>query len=175
MSAAPPTPFWTFSLSVYAKPGVAEACLELQDVAGVDVNVLLYLLWQSTRRRRLRRAELDAVVALVDVWRREIVAPLREARRASKEAPEGFHAGAVIALRQQIKRAELEAERVQQEALYAWRATAVIGENDEPVAAARSNLTFYAEALAARFPEASEALIVSAALASATPQGKTTS
>jgi hypothetical protein len=34
-------PFWDFSLALYAKEGVADACLLLQDKLGYDVNLLL--------------------------------------------------------------------------------------------------------------------------------------
>jgi uncharacterized protein (TIGR02444 family) len=40
----PDDPFWRFSLDLYGRPGVAPACLALQDEAGADVNLVLYLL-----------------------------------------------------------------------------------------------------------------------------------
>ena len=33
------SPFWRFSIKFYAVPGVAQACIELQDQAKVDVNL----------------------------------------------------------------------------------------------------------------------------------------
>jgi uncharacterized protein (TIGR02444 family) len=33
---------WAFALAIYAKPGVAEACLTLQNEAGVDVMILYH-------------------------------------------------------------------------------------------------------------------------------------
>ena len=41
------SPFWKFSLGYYRGAGVSEACLELQDRCGVDVNVVLFLLWMA--------------------------------------------------------------------------------------------------------------------------------
>ena len=38
------SPFWRFSIKFYGMPGVAPACIELQDQAMVDVNVLFFLL-----------------------------------------------------------------------------------------------------------------------------------
>ncbi|MGE4220898.1 MAG: TIGR02444 family protein, partial [Alphaproteobacteria bacterium] len=38
---------WPFSLSVYARPGVAEACLALQARRGLDVNLLLWCGWRA--------------------------------------------------------------------------------------------------------------------------------
>ena len=39
------SPFWRFSLRFYRQPRVADACIALQEESGVDVNLLLYLLW----------------------------------------------------------------------------------------------------------------------------------
>ena len=46
------SPFWQFSLRFYRMPQVADACIELQERAGVDVNLLLFLLWQASQRRQ---------------------------------------------------------------------------------------------------------------------------
>src|SRR3954470_3940357 len=45
MSDFLPHPFWNFSLELYAGEGVAEACLDLQERRGCDVNVLLFCCW----------------------------------------------------------------------------------------------------------------------------------
>ena len=42
------SPFWRFSLRFYRLPEVADACITLQEQAGVDVNLLLFLLWHAT-------------------------------------------------------------------------------------------------------------------------------
>ena len=57
------SPFWRFSLATYRKPGVADACLALQDGCGVDVNVLLFVTWLGTQGRRL---DADATRAVAD-------------------------------------------------------------------------------------------------------------
>ena len=44
------SPFWRFSLRIY--PAVADTCLELQDRFGVDVNVLLFLLFAARNGQR---------------------------------------------------------------------------------------------------------------------------
>ena len=44
--------FWRFSLALYARPGVAEALIALQDRAGLDVNLILFGLWVGTRHGR---------------------------------------------------------------------------------------------------------------------------
>ena len=52
--------FWDFSLAFYAMPGVADACLQLQDGCGADVNVLLFLLYRARDGYMLSAAEVPA-------------------------------------------------------------------------------------------------------------------
>jgi len=46
------SPFWRFSLRFYSRPGVAAACLALQDEAGADVNLMLFLLFLAKTTHR---------------------------------------------------------------------------------------------------------------------------
>ncbi len=46
-------PLWTFACAFYGRPGVAAACLALQDEGGADVPLLLYLIWCGRTGRRL--------------------------------------------------------------------------------------------------------------------------
>ena len=82
MSDAAPSsqgsPFWRFSLQFYRLPKVADACIALQEQAGVDVNLLLFLLWQARQRRRLSAADVAALEAKIAPWRDATVIPLRE-------------------------------------------------------------------------------------------------
>ena len=76
-------PFWTFSLTLYDEPGVADACIELQDESGADVNLLLYCCFASTCDVPLTVSDLQAVEAAVSPWREEMVRPVRALRRRS--------------------------------------------------------------------------------------------
>ena len=78
------SPFWRFSVKFYAEPGVAQACIDLQDQAGVDVNILFFLLWNATQSRALSSAEVAEVERDVGAWRDMAVVPLRNVRRALK-------------------------------------------------------------------------------------------
>src|SRR5260370_35736283 len=80
MSDFLPHPFWNFSLEIYAGEGVAEACLDLQERRGCDVNILLFCCWLgASGRPTLTAARLRTILRASDVWQAEIVRPLRQA------------------------------------------------------------------------------------------------
>jgi uncharacterized protein (TIGR02444 family) len=145
--------FWNFSLQIYAKPEIARICLELQERFGADVNLLLFMLWAAARGRRLEPQEIEKLASFVENWRKHVVLPLRLARRTLKSPPHGWPAQETESLRQQIKADELEAERLQQNAMSAFLAVDQAGRSDSPLAAAKSNLTNYASLLPAAFTE----------------------
>jgi len=150
--AAVASPFWRFSLAVYADPEVAKACLKLQDEAGADVNVLLYMLWAASRGRRLSADDVRGMVAAVEDWRRGVVVPLRTARRSLRAPPAAVDAEGSAALRLQVKMVELEAERLQQEALYRLQPVDEVGRAEpSPEAAATANVAAYAEVIGRKF------------------------
>lgn len=140
-------PFWDFSLAIYASPEVQKACLELQDGSGVDVNVLLYMLWQASQGRTLDLAGAKAVLAAVEPWRVDVVVPLRTARRNLKQPAAAIEARGAEALRAIVKKAELEAERLQQAALFGLSPpfTKTAGATVRSIGA--SNASAYGEAL----------------------------
>jgi len=105
--------FWSFSLAIYARPGVRPACLRLQDELGLDVNMVLFCLWAGSRGRRLEQDRLAAIAAEAKLWQHHAVAPLRQLRRWLKaEAAQGD--GKVAQLRRAIKEQELRAEAIEQ-------------------------------------------------------------
>src|SRR5208282_2365336 len=106
------SPFWRFSLRFYALPGVAPACLALQDEAKADVNLMLYLLFLATQKRALGRDEIASLDKAVSVWREEVIKPLRELRRRLKCGISDVDSRANDAFRERVKGVELEAERI---------------------------------------------------------------
>jgi uncharacterized protein (TIGR02444 family) len=162
------SPFWRFSLRFYRQPGVADACIALQDDRGVDVNVLLFFLWLATARRRVPPAAVQAVCARACPWRDHVVAPLRTVRRRLKDGSSLVERGAAELFRTRIKAVELESERLQQEALFALAGELATDEATTVEAAARANVAAYEQALARTFtPEAVAVLL--AALPAAEP------
>src|SRR5207253_9344111 len=77
--------FWRFSLALYARPGVAEALIAIQDRAGHDVNLILFGLWLGAREGLILAAgELEAAEAIITPIAVAAVAPLRRLRRQLK-------------------------------------------------------------------------------------------
>ncbi|MBL8699977.1 MAG: TIGR02444 family protein [Alphaproteobacteria bacterium] len=137
----PATPgLWDFSLSIYARPGVAPLCLALQAGHDADVNVVLCALWIGfTGRGRLNRGEIAALDAVVAPLRDAVVKPLRGARTWLK--PRLVADPSLATLREAIKRVELESEHEEQRRLeqHAGARMRAVGS----VADALANVTAY--------------------------------
>ncbi|WP_164919691.1 TIGR02444 family protein [Hansschlegelia zhihuaiae] len=111
-------PHWRFALDFYARPGVAGACLSLQDACGVDVNVLLVAIYAATRLGRVVGPdEIAALDAAAAPWRERAVLPLRRLRRDLKGGVAGAGAGDAETLRDGVKALELKAEQIEQSIL----------------------------------------------------------
>src|ERR1700753_1805267 len=103
---------WDFVVGLYAKPGVSQACLELQDRLSVDVSFLLTILFYA----KLRSIDFSiAEIALLDrnisSLRNEVVIPLRRLRRRVKASD--LLSVPTEAFYQRIKADELLAERLE--------------------------------------------------------------
>ena len=146
------SPFWRFSVKFYAVPGVAQACIDLQDQAGVDVNILFFLLWNATQSRALSNAEVAELERDIGAWRDMAVVPLRNVRRALKSPPPVMAPDAAEGFRTRIKAVELEAERLQQEAMYGLAQSGGIGRPaPSKIEAARASVAAY-QAVLRPFP-----------------------
>lgn len=103
-----PSPLWPWALTLYARPGVSEALLILQDEAGLDVCELLWGLWLLSHDRA-PKADLASRLAPVRQWQQHYTQPLRQLRRDLKaqtsDRPE------LEKMRTHIKKAELQSER----------------------------------------------------------------
>ena len=110
-------PFWDWALSVYAKPGIAEACLELQDKDQQCTAYLLWAAWASDQGLGLAQDTLASGQALARQWETEVLQPLRHARRHLKTAIAAMPDPAREALREQVKATELFAEQTLIQAL----------------------------------------------------------
>jgi uncharacterized protein (TIGR02444 family) len=156
------TPFWRFSLKYYGQAGVSDACIALQDGCGVDVNLLLFLFWLASERQELAADEVKKLDATIKSWRELTIIPIRDTRRKLKGAKTFVDPAKQEALRDKVKAVELEAEKLQQEALYAFTQSGPLGKPSEPPAAARGNVAAFERAMGASFPKASVDVLVNA-------------
>jgi len=104
---------WEWTLEAYAQPGVPEACLALQDAHGQNTSFLLWAVWAETVDPEL----LARAAAAARAWDETALKPLRAVRRALKPALPPIDDDAREGLREDVKGAELRAERVLMETL----------------------------------------------------------
>jgi uncharacterized protein (TIGR02444 family) len=111
----PEHPFWDFSLGVYMSEGVGAACLELQDAHELDVNVLLFCMWQgASGRGALSATEMQMALAAVEDWHHDIVRGLRAVRVRMKGGMPPAPMDLSESLRQRIQKAEIDCEHTEQ-------------------------------------------------------------
>jgi uncharacterized protein (TIGR02444 family) len=108
---------WAFATTAWDRPGVAEACLELQDVHRQCVSLLLWRAWAAGEGRAVDEAALERAIDLARRWEQEVVGPMRAARRALASPPLGLAVSAD--LRARLATIELDAERALLDALEA--------------------------------------------------------
>ncbi len=147
------TPFWRFSLHFYKQAGVSDACIALQDDCGVDVNLLLYLFWLASDRRQLTADEVKNLDQKVKSWRELTIIPIRDTRRKLKGAATLLDPNKQEAFRNKVKAVELDAERLQQEALYEFTKSGPLGKEAPAKDAARANVGAYEHAMGKTFPK----------------------
>lgn len=101
---------WHSMVAAYSRPGVDRICLSLQSCHDVDVTIALFFLLAD--RAGLAPSENDAVAMDTGIaeWREHVVRGLRAIRTWQK-----LRVGSPVEekLRNDIKRLELEAERLQ--------------------------------------------------------------
>jgi uncharacterized protein (TIGR02444 family) len=139
-----PGAFWEFSLAYYSRERVATACLSLQNRRGADVNILLFCCWLATLGCKVEQAGLHEAIAEVEAWRREVLEPLRGARRAVADRFPEIAKSDRQSIKHGMLSAELECERVAQEKI-ALAATGVVPVEDgsTPLQLASAALEIY--------------------------------
>lgn len=113
---------WLFANHFYANKAVEQALLDAQNIHDADVCLLLFLVWfccdgDPCARNSTKASDYIDVSRLIvelDVWRSELIQPLRVLRKNLKKClpsdTDSLNAAPFIA---SIKQLELEAEKVQ--------------------------------------------------------------
>jgi uncharacterized protein (TIGR02444 family) len=110
---------WDWAVAAYGAPGVADACLALQDHHEQNVPLLLWSAWVAETGRRPDEEAIEAACDTARAWDGVVTAPLRAVRRTLKAPVPDIDDGPRQVVREQIKAIELEAERHLLEALEA--------------------------------------------------------
>jgi len=110
-----PRAFWEFSLAYYSRERVSAACLSLQNRRGADVNILLFCCWLATLGLKVEPSDLHAANAAVEAWRRDVLEPLRSARRAVADQFPELAKSDRQSIKHSVLSVELECERMAQE------------------------------------------------------------
>jgi uncharacterized protein (TIGR02444 family) len=106
--------FKRFALELYRRPGVADACLALQNRHDLDVNVVLFAAFVgAAQRRTLTPDGLMQAHRRVDAWHQEVVRQLRAVRQRLKAGPAPAPSEATGLLRRKLARIEIEAEMIE--------------------------------------------------------------
>lgn len=112
------TSFWNFSNQLYAREGVADACLALQEQFHLDVNLVLFCFWSAHCHASVSDEEWQQILEFSTQWNSHVVQPLRNVRIWMKTGAENQAKNKGIqieTLRNRIKLDELAAEKIQQE------------------------------------------------------------
>ena len=103
-----PSDLWSFTLDLYAKPGVEQACLTLQ-ASGANVCVMLCGAWLMQRGVPCNLQRVLEIGQLAGPWEAAVVSPLRQLRTQWRSAAQQDPPLAL--LREQVNALELAAER----------------------------------------------------------------
>ena len=110
---------WDFAVLVYARKDVEVICLELQDVDGQCVPLLLFGLWSLGEGRQISPERLRVAAKVAHAWEKAAIGPLRSLRRELERPAAALSVPRAGVLGEQIKACELTAERLLLETLEA--------------------------------------------------------
>ena len=102
---------WDWAVAAYARPGVEPALLDLQDRYGQCVPLLLVSAWANDVGRAFDAESLEAAADTARAYDGTITGPLRAIRRSLKAPVPDLDEPARLAIREQVKALELDAER----------------------------------------------------------------
>lgn len=105
------TDLWTWAVAAYARPGVSEACVRLQDEQAENVPLLLFAAWSAATGRALDDETVEAACDVARAWDDLAARPLREVRRTLKTRHPDLDDSRRERVRARVKAAELDAER----------------------------------------------------------------
>ena len=106
-------PFWQFSLLQWKNDNLQQQLLNLQDNGNFRINLLLLAMWLSFEHKDIR-SHYQELIAKSSQWHKQIVAPIRNAR---KVLPRQL-SNQSQAFKNQLQTCELQAEQIEHALLY---------------------------------------------------------
>jgi uncharacterized protein (TIGR02444 family) len=161
-SAGASPPIWDFVLNYYRQQGVSEAAVVLQDTAGIDVNMILFLMWLSSQKKTLAEADMRKLGENSHGWQRSVVVPIRNIRRLLKENAPFVAQEAALAYRKKIQAIEIEGEQLQLNGMADAANSLPTQSVGSPDQAARENLATFAKVSGKTFAADAVATFVAA-------------
>jgi uncharacterized protein (TIGR02444 family) len=113
MTAFPADPAWDFALGLYRLPGVAPACLDLQERHGIDVTLMLFCLWRGSIGEEPLGERFPVIAASAREFHRASVLPIRAARLWLKGGADGLEQPVSAALYRAVLAAEIDCEHAE--------------------------------------------------------------
>jgi len=102
-------------MNLYEQPGVQEACFELQNRYGIDVDILFFCLRVgASGGGKMTRAEILQAMKAVSGWQEDIVKPIRIARSRLESSYNSFPEEKTETIQKNLVQAELDAEKIEQ-------------------------------------------------------------
>ena len=144
-------PFWQYSLKVYAQPGVADTCLQLQDQYGCNVNLLLLAAWAASQGFQLSPSDFVELQERISELDQQTIQPLRSLRRQVSQQlalPQEWQTD----LKQRLLSAELLAEQMEQALLYHASLPFLKKEGNTSSSSVQDNLRAYISAVSDILP-----------------------
>ncbi len=138
-------PLWDFSLHAYADDQFSQHCLSLQDEYGLNVNILLLMMWTGFSGAKLTDDTVATVIRHAQAWQESSVIPLRDMRTRLKVDVGAITTGMSSDFREKVKELELDAERLEQDMLMEVlkKLSALNARDGDRKAVARRNLLSY--------------------------------
>lgn len=104
--------FWRYSVKLYSKKAVEQACLLLQDEHGLNVNIVLYCLYHAVNNRGLISThEFESLASHIDAFHKKITHQLRHVRTLWKKRRKSLSSTLIY---QELFHIELAAEQIEQ-------------------------------------------------------------
>lgn len=113
-------PFWRFSLSLYQLKRIKDACLQLQDDSGANINLLFFAIWTAQQRLRFNPDWRKTFIQFEN-WHQDYTLQLRRQRDELKRLAEKADMnenGPLHRMHEHILKAEMLAEQQEQAVLY---------------------------------------------------------